>query len=249
MSQVSATAGDGQATARPATKTPTGRAVFLLAVFVILGVWLLHELDSSPATTTPLAQTEDKADDKKASTNNATQAQSQTQTSSQTNTATQTQTTTPVSRTPSDIKLLVANGVGVNGVAAKIAGRLQPFGYQMLKSGNTTAKMTTSQVQYAEGYLTDAQAVATALGLSSSAVVAMPNPASISDLQGANIVVIVGNELATAATGASLALSGPLSAGNSTTGTGTGTNSGATSTNTNTNASAGSTTGNSTTAH
>jgi hypothetical protein len=231
MSQVNTMTGD----ARPrASKAPAGRAVFLLAVFVLMGVWLLHELDSTPTATwaTSPAASSSQETDNSTNVNNASATQTgQTGTNQAT---TQQSITTPVARTPADIKLLVANGVGVNGAAAKVAGRLQPVGYQMLKPGNTTTKMTASQVQYAEGYATDAQAVATALGLPSAGVVAMPTPASISDLQGANIVVIVGNDLAatgtasgtgtatgtgTAAgtTGSNSALNGPLSNANTTT--------------------------------
>src|SRR4051794_4818172 len=114
MSQSSTVAGDGQSSQTP-TKAPTGRAVFLLAIFVILGIALLHELDSpsSAATTNKTSAA--------ASTSNSTSNQA----STQNNAATQQNTSTTLAvRAPSDIKLLVANGVGVQGVAAKVASRL-----------------------------------------------------------------------------------------------------------------------------
>lgn len=209
MSQISTMAGDGQS---HASKAPTGRAVLLLAVAVILGIALLHELDDTTASISG-----DEA---------AQQATQQTQQGAS-QLAQSTTSTIPL-RTPADIKVLVANGTNVNGAAAKVASRLQPVGYQLLKPGNTTRNdYTASGVQYAEGFQAEAQALATALGIPAASVQPIPLPAPLTDLQAANILVVVGNDLASSTTqqttaqqqSATLnnALNGPLTQGNNTT--------------------------------
>jgi hypothetical protein len=178
MSQMSGmTPESGATSAKPSN---TGRAVLLLAIAVVLGVALLHELDNSPTTAT-LAnkKTEEKA---------ATQP-----------VVTSSSTTVPP-RSPAEVKVLVANGVGVAGAASKVAQRLQPIGYNLVKPGNTINKETVSSVQYAAGYQGEALQLATSLGLPSSAVQALPTPAPVADMAASSVLVIVGNDLATTGT-------------------------------------------------
>jgi hypothetical protein len=178
MSQMSGMAPEGGAASeKPAN---TGRAVLLLSIAIILMVALLHELDNG-SQRTALAS--------KPSGDQATQP-------AVTN---PTPTTSPL-RSPPDVKVLVANGVGVAGAASKVASRLQPIGYQLAKPGNTMNKETVSSVQYAAGYQAEALALATSLGLPSSAVQALPTPAPVQDMQASSIVVVVGNDLAATGT-------------------------------------------------
>lgn len=176
MSQMSGVAGDGFS-APGQRAISSGRAVLLLALAVVLSVVLLQALDDSPTGLT-------------------TTAQESTPAPQEATPAADTPAVAPQVRTPSEVNVLVANGTTVNGAANKVAGRLQPIGYKLLKPGNTATPSTTSVVQYVPGYQAEAQALATSLGISSSAVQAMPNPAPIADLQGANVLVIIGNELA-----------------------------------------------------
>jgi hypothetical protein len=186
MSQMSGTAHDGgAASASPSYGTAakpsnTGRAVLLLAIAVILGVALLHELDNGSTNTALASKPADKQATQPAVTPSST-------------------TTLPL-RTPADVKVLVANGVGVAGAASKVANRLQPIGYQLAKPGNTTNKETVSSVQYAAGYQGEALALATSLGLPSSAVQALPTPSPVQDMQSSSVLVIVGNDLAATGT-------------------------------------------------
>lgn len=178
MSQMSGVAPEGGiASAKPSN---TGRAVLLLAVAVVLGVALLHELDNGSTqtalTSKPAAKT-------------ATQSA-----------ATPTSVTTLPLRSPAAVKVLVANGIGVAGAASKVASRLQPIGYQLAKPGNTANKETVSSVQYAAGYQGEALALATSLGLPSSAVQALPTPSPVADMQASSVLVIVGNDLAATGT-------------------------------------------------
>ncbi len=188
MSQMSGTATGGPGGQMARTPSSTGRAVLLLAVAVIMGVWLLHALDDTVDTTTAATTTK----------TNTPQEQS----------AAVVPTTIPPAtmpaRSPSEVKVLVSNGTGVNGVASKVAGRLQPIGYQLLKPNNTVNKEAVSSVAYIAGYEAEAQGVATSLGIATSSVRAIPNPSPVADLQGAQVLVIVGNELATSVEGQSV---------------------------------------------
>lgn len=181
MSQVSGVAegGTGAGTngngGKPsATQSAPGRAVFLLAFFVVLGVGLLHELDK-PKASAQLNETK-----------TAQVAQSGVTSSS----------TTQPARTPAEVKVLVANGVGVAGAATRVSGRLSPVGYQLLKPSNTVATQTASAIYFAPGYQAEAEGVGTTLGIPASGVMALPTQPVVGDLQAANVVVVVGNDLA-----------------------------------------------------
>ena len=207
MSQASGqSAGAGGSPKGSATAGSAGRGVLFLAIFVVLTVGLLHALDKpqetnlTAAVSTPVKKEE-----------------------AITPVTTAVPTTLAPARSPADVKVLVTNGTGTSGVAAKVAGRLQPIGYQLLKPNNTVNKETVSLVQFVTGYEAEAQAVATSLGIASTSVVPLPTPSPVTDLQGANVLVIVGDELAASAQGTtptgvattttiSQALTGPLTA-------------------------------------
>ncbi len=178
----------------PATSSTT-RAVMLLAFAVLLGVGLLHELDNGSTVM------------------NAKSASS-TGSPDTTIAAVASTSTTAVARTPAQVSVLVANGTGASGVAATMSQRLTPSGYRMLTPGNTTARFTTSQVQYTTGYQTEAEQIAAVYQIPAVSVVPLSAPAPVADLAGANVVVVIGEDLAAAAGGsrtASTAPSGPLS--------------------------------------
>jgi hypothetical protein len=187
MSQMSSSIGDSGSGAGASLKNAgTGRAVLVLAIAVVLGITLLHELDNAPAGASNLASATTKA-----KAHNTTPAANAVPS-----------TTTLPARSPAEVKVLVANGVGVNGAASKVAGRLQPIGYQLVKPGNTINKSTTSSVQYTPGYQAEAQALATSLNIPSASVQPIATPSPVTDLQGANVIVVVGDELANGGTSA-----------------------------------------------
>ena len=154
--------------------------VLLLALAVALTTALLHGLDNSPtATEASLAATQTA------------------QESAVTPTTTATATTIVAARQPSEIKVLIANGTTTSGAAAKLNSLLVPVGYQLGTPGNTVAPMPETSVQYQTGFEAEARGVATALGLSEDVVRQMTDPAPIADTQGANVVVVMGDALAT----------------------------------------------------
>ena len=177
--------------------------VLLLAIAVALGVALLHDLDNTPTVTEATLQTTQEAQESAAAVP-----------------AVVTPATLAV-RSPSEVKVLVTNGTTTSGVAAKINSRLQPIGYQLGTPGNTTTASAQSTVQYVAGYEAEAQAVASSLGLASSAVIPMATPAPVADIQAANVIVVIGSELAasTAATTATSSATGAAATGNGATAT------------------------------
>lgn len=100
-------------------------------------------------------------------------------------------------RPPSQIKVLVANGTEVNGLAGRVSTSLKNKGYQTLTPTDSAQKPSTSSIYFEPGYSRDAAVLATALGLPTTVVQAMPQPPPVSDLPGTtNILVLVGADLA-----------------------------------------------------
>ncbi len=175
---MSQTATSNEGTTQAAKAATTGRAVLLLALFVVLAVALLNALDDPAADTTVVRAAAAPAPAAPVA-------------------ATVPPPVTVPTRSPSEVKVLVANGVGVNGAASRVASRLQPIGYLLVTPGNTTTPSPVSGVAFTEGYQPEAQALATSLGLPTTAVQPF-NPTLVADAQGANLVVVVGNDLAAA---------------------------------------------------
>lgn len=102
-----------------------------------------------------------------------------------------TTTTLPPPRPPNEVKVLVLNGSGKSGVAARATEQLQAVNYNALSPENAPAGVPTTTVYYVEGYQSDAQAIAGALGVTTP-VAAMPTPPPTADIRGANVVVVLG---------------------------------------------------------
>ncbi len=105
-------------------------------------------------------------------------------------------TTVPL-RPPREVKVLSANGTRVSGAAGKVRDVLRGQGYNVLAP--TEAKQVeTSAVYFAPGFEREAQAVAQALKLPPASVQALPDTAAspVADVRGANVVAVVGPELA-----------------------------------------------------
>lgn len=106
-------------------------------------------------------------------------------------------TTTAALRPPAEVKVLVANGSGVNGAAGATTSALEALGYVTGSPANAS-RVDATQVLFTEGYQPEAEAVAEALGTPPTAVAAMPAVAPVDDLQLANVLVVVGPDVANA---------------------------------------------------
>ena len=96
-----------------------------------------------------------------------------------------------------EVKVLVLNGGGPQGIAGTDTTALNSKGYVTVDPANAPADVAASVVYFTAGYDADAPAVAAALGLPASAVQPFPNPPPL-DPQGANVVVILGPDAAPA---------------------------------------------------
>jgi len=105
-------------------------------------------------------------------------------------------TTTAAARPPAQVKTLVANGTKASGAGAKVSDTLRKAGYNVLAPTNTTTTAVSSAVLFLPGFASEAGAVATALGLAPATVMPVPTPSPVANVQAANVVVVVGPDLA-----------------------------------------------------
>jgi len=161
------------------------KAAVVIALVVVLGVVVLHHTTTSRSAST--------APSSRASSGAPTTAP-----------APSTTTTTVVP--PASIKLQVLNGTGSGTLAGQWSTKLRATpGYNTLAPDNTTSKVTQSAI-YVEtpGYLPEAYALATTVGLSPSAVnTTIPAPATApiptTERSKANLVLVIGSDLASSA--------------------------------------------------
>ena len=153
-----------------------GRGAALLAVAVLLGVVALQAADDTPPERVA-------ADDRTPATRPR-----NTTTSSRPS-----PTTAPV-RPPREVKVLSANGTTVRGAAGRVRDTLRAKGYNVLAPGDAQRTDTTS-VFSTPGYEREAEAVAQVLDLPAGSVKPLPSPPP-TEVRGANVVVVVGLDLA-----------------------------------------------------
>lgn len=109
--------------------------------------------------------------------------------------ATSTTTTTAAPRPPSEVKVLVANGSDTDGAAGGATDALEALGY--VTGTPTNAERVQSTVVYhTTGFEAEAEALATAIGAPAGSVTEMPAVAPVDDLQLANVLVVLGPDLA-----------------------------------------------------
>lgn len=98
---------------------------------------------------------------------------------------------------PSEVRVLVVNGVGVQGAAGRVNNELIASGYNGLSPTNTNppAAAEASSVYYEPGYELDARQLAQALNAPPTAVAPLPDNVPVDDLLEANVVIILGPDL------------------------------------------------------
>jgi hypothetical protein len=97
---------------------------------------------------------------------------------------------------PSRVPVVVANASGVSGAAADVTAELKPGGWNLLAPTDATASETSSHVYYLAGFEPEAKTIATTLQLPASAVVPYTTAAPISSIGTAQVLVVVGPDLA-----------------------------------------------------
>jgi hypothetical protein len=161
----------------------TARGAVLIALAVLVGVILLNTAPSEstavivvrhPATTTTIK--------KHAVTGSTT---------------TSPPSTAAAPRPPSQVSVLVANGTTVGGAARSVNNQLIQAGYSSVGTDNAkSSNASTTAVYFVPGYQPEAVALAAALSLPPSAAQPVPSPLPVTNTKGANLVVVVGTDLA-----------------------------------------------------
>ena len=162
-----------------------GRGILLIAVAVILGVLLLRNGfdDNGGGSTAP-------------PTSSSTETTISTNTTAAGGGSETTAVTAPASTRPNNqVKVFVANASGVQGSAGRAADTLKAAGYVAV-AGNAPNRVQTTTVYYTEGYQAEAQGIAAALGAPAAAVQPMPTPPPVADIQGAQVLVMLGPDIA-----------------------------------------------------
>ncbi|HEY2999937.1 MAG TPA: LytR C-terminal domain-containing protein [Acidimicrobiales bacterium] len=172
-----------QTTERPPTvpsprQSPV-RGVVLVAVAVVLGFFILRALDNTGADVGSVDA-----------------GQSGSSAAPTTGAPAGSDTTAPAARPPGEVIVLVANASGVQGAAAKQTEALVAAGYQTAPAGNAPPglDLDATQIMATPGFEADAAKLATDLG-KPDAVQPLTDPPPV-DLGGANILVILGRDLA-----------------------------------------------------
>jgi hypothetical protein len=109
-----------------------------------------------------------------------------------------TSTTTRQAHAPAAVTVLVANGTEVDGAATRRGDQLRSRGYVVLTPVDAEDASAQTRVFYAINGEADARAIASTFGAPTDAVAPLPDPLPVADLQSANVLVVVGEDLANA---------------------------------------------------
>lgn len=110
-----------------------------------------------------------------------------------------TDSSVPDTRDPAEVRVLVANGTTVSGAAGRYTETLTAGGYQTAAPSDAIDKaVEATTVYFTAGYEAEAQAVASTLGSSPDNVTALPAAPVVEDNALANVIVVVGADLANA---------------------------------------------------
>ena len=115
-----------------------------------------------------------------------------------TTTAAPTTTVPTTDRAPSQVKVVVANGSEVSGLAGKTGQFLAQQGYSNSIAVDALSQVSVTTVYYSPGFESSAQAVARLLGLSSAQVQPLPDGSELTKDQptDAGVIVVTGPEVA-----------------------------------------------------
>jgi hypothetical protein len=166
----------------PPGRPHSGRGLALVIVAVVIGVLLLPSATRGPLSASAVS----------AGSSSTTLPPGKTPSSGH-GTSTTTTTTVP----PASIHVLVANATEVNGVAGAVTTFLASKGFATLTATNALLKVTASEVFTVGGATADVAPVVAALGLPASSVEPAASAAPVASTAGANVVIIVGPDLAT----------------------------------------------------
>jgi hypothetical protein len=168
------------ASSEPPDRPHSGRGLAIVIVAIVIGVLLLPSATRAPLSAAAVSSgtTTTLAPGRAASHGH------------------QSSTTTSTTIPPASIHVLVANATTVNGVAGATTTFLASKGFGTLTATNALLKVTASEIFTVGGATADTQAVAAALSLPASSIEPAASAAPVASTTGANVVVIVGPDLA-----------------------------------------------------
>jgi|HubBroStandDraft_1064217.scaffolds.fasta_scaffold141320_2 hypothetical protein len=175
------------------------RAAAIVVLAVALGVILLQVGTRPPAGLSASAVT--------VPTGTATTVPHTTATTAPGHTGSTTTTTAPLDR--ANVKVLVANGSSVNGAANSYTTVLAHQGWGTLTAVTADAKVATTSVYYGSGQQVAAADIASALALPPASVQALTAAVPVAGTAGANVVVLIGTDLASKAPGTTTTTKAP----------------------------------------
>lgn len=110
--------------------------------------------------------------------------------------ATTTTTSTVALRPPSSLVVLVANGTRTAGAASAYTDALGNLGYSTLEPVTANSTFEGSIVYFAPGFRAEAERMAIEVGVPAVSVQPLPVTPPVEDLASANILLVIGPELA-----------------------------------------------------
>ena len=124
---------------------------------------------------------------------------------------TTTEATSSTSTPPGDLKIIVANGSNISGLAGRTKDQLAAASYTAVIATDATADAATSIVFYVAGYEADATAVAAALGMPPERLSPMPDPANVpvASIEGVQVVIVLGPDAPNAGGGGAVTTVAP----------------------------------------
>lgn len=161
-----------------------GRGAVLIAIAVVVGFLLLHDADTGSGSGAVIVNTP-----------------RTTPPSSPSSLGTVPASTTAALHANNAVKILVVNATRTAGAASRVAKPFKDSGYNVLRPVDATEAAKTSTKASAVYYVTadfqrEAKAIQQALGLPPTPVQMVPTPPPTTDLLGANVVIVVGPDLA-----------------------------------------------------
>jgi hypothetical protein len=167
--------------------------VVLIAVVVVLGLFLLRAMDEDATSAVDgdeVSTADDAGDDAAPEGDSEGDGAEAPADDATTETSAEAEL-----RPPSEITVMVLNASGVGGAAAAQTDKITGAGYLAAPADNSPLPSKTTQVQFAEGYEREAAALAEAIGAADGATAPLAPDLGV-DLQGSQLVVILGNDLA-----------------------------------------------------
>lgn len=174
-----------QMEAERSRRTSPARGIALIATAVIIGLFVLRNGFESPSGNGSVAPTAEDTTETTAAGTPGTGGGGTPET-----------TAAPAPRPPAEVTVLVANTTTVGGAAGGLSENLTGQGYKAAPPTDADPALEQTQVLFAEGFQAEAAAVAAAIQAPPESVQPMPDPVPVADLAGAQVLVMLGSDLA-----------------------------------------------------